>query len=95
MYDYELVAIVNPDASDEAVAGKIDGVSQLIAEWRGIVEGSEKLGKRRLAYPIKKHAEGIYALLRFKLEPSHIAALRDRLERDEEVLRYLVIKRSK
>jgi small subunit ribosomal protein S6 len=95
MYDYELVAIVNPEASDEAVAGKIDGVSQLIAEREGVVEESERLGKRRLAYPIKKHVEGTYALLRFKLEPSHIAMLRDTLERDEDVLRYLVIKRGK
>lgn len=95
MYDYELVAIVNPDASDEAVAGKIDGVSQLITEREGVVEESERLGKRRLAYPIKKHVEGTYALVRFKLEASHIAVLRDTLERDEDVLRYLVIKRGK
>ena len=95
MYEYELVAIVNPDASDEAVAGKIDGVSQLIAEREGVVEEKERLGKRRLAYPIKKYVEGTYALVRFRLEPSNIAVLRDTLERDEDVLRYLVIKRGK
>jgi small subunit ribosomal protein S6 len=95
MCDYELVAIVSPDASDEVVAGKIDGVSQLITERQGVVEESQRWGKRRLAYPIKKYIEGNYSLLRFKLEPADILALRQSLETDQDVLRYLVTKRSK
>jgi len=95
MCDYELVAIVSPDASDEIVAGKIDGVSQLITERQGVVEESQRWGKRRLAYPIKKYVEGNYSLLRFKLEPADILALRQSLETDQDVLRYLVTKRGK
>ena len=95
MCDYELVAIVSPDASDEVVAGKIDGVSQLITERQGVVEESQRWGKRRLAYPIKKYIEGNYSLLRFKLEPADILALRQSLETDQDVLRYLVTKRGK
>jgi small subunit ribosomal protein S6 len=95
MCDYELVAIVSPDANDEAVAGKIDGISQLITERQGVVEESQRWGKRRLAYPIKKYIEGNYALLRFKLEQADILALRLSLEADQDVLRYLVTKRNK
>ncbi len=95
MCDYELVAIVSPDASDEIVAGKIDGVSQLITERQGVVEESQRWGKRRLAYPIKKYVEGNYSLLRFKLDPADILALRQSLETDQDVLRYLVTKRGK
>ncbi|MBE9505227.1 MAG: 30S ribosomal protein S6 [Chloroflexi bacterium] len=95
MCDYELVAIVSPDASDEAVAGKIDGISQLITERQGVVEESQRWGKRRLAYPIKKYIEGNYTLLRFKLEQADILALRQNLEADQDVLRYLVTKRGK
>ncbi len=95
MCDYELVAIVSPDASDETVAGKIDDVSRLITERQGVVEDTQRWGKKRLAYPIKKYIEGNYALLRFKLEPADILALRQSLETDQDVLRYLVVKRSK
>ena len=95
MCDYELVAIVSPDASDETVAGKIDGVSRLITERQGVVEESQRWGKKRLAYPIKKYIEGNFALMRFKLEPADILALRKSLETDQDVLRYLVVKRSK
>lgn len=86
---------MSPDASDETFAGKIDGVSRLIADREGVVEESQRWGKKRLAYPIKKYIEGNYALLRFKLEPADILALRLSLEADQDILRYLVVKRSK
>jgi len=95
MCDYELVAIISPDASDEVVAGKIDGVSQAITARQGVVEEPEKWGKKRLAYPIKKYIEGNYNLVRFKLEPAYVSEIREILENDIDVLRYLVVKRSK
>jgi small subunit ribosomal protein S6 len=95
MCEYELVAIVSPDASDEVVAGKIDGVSQIISGRQGVVDETQRWGKKRLAYPIKKYIEGNYSLVRFKLEPAHIREVRDVLENDADVLRYLVVKRSK
>ena len=95
MCDYELVAIVSPEANDDAVAGKIDGVGQLIAGRQGVVDETQRWGKKRLAYPIKKYIEGSYALVRFKLEPSYILELREVLESDVDVLRYLVVKRGK
>jgi small subunit ribosomal protein S6 len=95
MCDYELVAIVSPEASDDTVAGKIDGVGQLIAGRQGVVDDTQRWGKKRLAYPIKKYIEGNYALVRFKLEPAYIREVRDVLESDVDVLRYLVVKRGK
>ncbi|MBN1153059.1 MAG: 30S ribosomal protein S6 [Dehalococcoidia bacterium] len=95
MCDYELVAIVSPDASDEVVAGKIDGVSQIITAREGVVDETQKWGKKRLAYPIKRYIEGNYHLVRFQLEPAYIREVRALLENDVDVLRYLVVKRSK
>lgn len=95
MCDYELVSIVSPEASDEVVANKIDGVTQLITGRQGVVDETQRWGKKRLAYPIKKFIEGNYSLVRFKLEPLYIRELRELLENDVDVLRYLVVKRSK
>ena len=94
MCEYEVVTIVSPDASEEVVAGKIDGVGQLITGHQGVVDDTQRWGKKRLAYPIKKYIEGNYSLVRFKLDPEHIRDLREILETDVDVLRYLVIKRS-
>jgi len=95
MCDYELVSIVSPAASDEVVANKIDGVTQLINGRQGVVDETQRWGKRRLAYPIKKYVEGNYSLVRFKLEPAYVREVRELLESDVDVLRYLVVKRSK
>jgi len=95
MCDYELVSIVSPEASDEVVATKIDGVTQLITGRQGVVDETQRWGKKRLAYPIKKYIEGNYSLVRFKLEPAYIREVRELLETDVDVLRYLVVKRSK
>jgi len=95
MCEYELVAIASPEASDEVVAGKIDGVSQIITGHQGVVDETQKWGKRKLAYPIKKYIEGTYTLMRFKVEPAYIGEVRQILETDADILRYLVVKRSK
>ncbi len=95
MCDYELVAIVSPEASDETVAGKLEDVSQVITGRQGVVDETQRWGKKRLAYPIKKYIEGNYSLMRFKLDSDHIREVREKLEGDVDVLRYLVIKRSK
>jgi small subunit ribosomal protein S6 len=95
MCEYELVAIASPEASDEVVAGKIDGVSQLITGHQGVIDETQKWGKRRLAYPIKKYIEGSYTLMRFKVEPAYIREVRAILESDVDILRYIVVKRSK
>ncbi len=95
MCEYELVAIASPESSDEVVAAKIDGVSQLITGHEGVVDETQKWGKRRLAYPIKKYIEGTYTLMRFKVEPAYIREIREILESDVDILRYLVVKRSK
>ncbi len=95
MCEYELVAIVSPDAGDEAVASKIDGVSQVITGRQGVIGDAQRWGKKRLAYPIKKYVEGNYSLLRFQIEPAYVREVREVLENDVDVLRYLVVKRSK
>lgn len=95
MCDYELVAIVSPDATDDAVATKLESVNQFIAERQGVVEETQRWGKKRLAYPIRKYVEGHYSLMRFQLAPDYVREVREVLENDLDVLRYLVIKRSK
>ena len=95
MCEYELVAILSPDASDEVVAGKIEGVGQLITGRQGVVDDTQRWGKKRLAYPIKRHIEGNYSLVKFQLEPAYVREIRAMLETDVDVLRYLVVKRSK
>ena len=88
--DYELVVIISPEVTDEAVDGVIGRISQFITESGGSVSNIERWGKRKLAYPIKHFLEGNYVLARFKLKPELSKGLEASLEISEEVFRHLL-----
>jgi small subunit ribosomal protein S6 len=89
---YELVVIINPELADEAVDGKVDGISRLISQQGGVVDSVDKWGKRKLAYPIKHFLEGSYVLLRCQMKPATGKELEASLRISEEVLRHLLVR---
>jgi small subunit ribosomal protein S6 len=87
---YEIVAVLRPDLDEEALSAALTRISQRITEHSGTVTSLERWGKRKLAYPVKKHRDGYYTLLVFTLEATHIAPLRQVLGLNEELLRFTV-----
>ena len=59
---YELVYVVSPDATDEQVADLHTQVEGIIQRMGGRLEKTESWGRRKLAYEIGRHKEGIYVL---------------------------------
>ena len=49
-------------------------------------------GRRRLAYPIKRHLEGNYVVSQIKLDPTQVPDLETNLRISEEVIRHLIVK---
>jgi len=92
MQNYELVTIISPEVDDERVLEVVDKMNQLISDKEGVVEGTERWGMKKLAYPIKRFMEGNYIVTRFKLEPKFVKELETNLRAAEEVLRHLVVK---
>lgn len=92
MRDYELVTIVSPEVEGEEMPKVVDKVNRFITDRDGIVEGTEQWGRRKLAYPVKRFAEGNYILTRFKLEPKLVKELEADLGAVEGILRHLVVK---
>ncbi|MCX7911779.1 MAG: 30S ribosomal protein S6 [Dehalococcoidales bacterium] len=90
--EYELVYILTPELADEALEARINSISQAITSRGGSIVSVDKWGKKKLAYPIKRHLEGHYVLTRFKLGPARCRELEANLRISEEVLRYLLIK---
>jgi small subunit ribosomal protein S6 len=85
---YEIVAVLRPDLDEEALGAALARISQRITEQGGSVTSLERWGKRKLAYPVKKHRDGYYALLVFTLEATRIASLRQVLGLNEDLLRF-------
>ena len=91
MYKYESVIIINPSVDEEKVKSLVDRFSELINK-NGKVEKVDTLGKKKLAYEVKKNKEGIYVVLYFEAEPSLIAELERNYRITDEVIKFIVVK---
>ena len=92
MQDYELTLIFKPEMEEEAVVSSVERIEQLVAQQGGVVSTVDRWGKRRLAYPIKKFVEGIYIIIRFQMEPQQVVEWEARVNIDDGILRFLVVK---
>lgn len=92
MHDYELVTIISPEVDENGVSEIIDKIGQAISNRGGVVDGTDKWGRRKLAYPVRKFMEANYILTRFKLEPKSIKEVEAEIGAWEDILRHLVVK---
>ena len=91
MNKYESVIIVNPNLEEESVKNLIKKFSDLI-NTDGNVTSVEEMGKRKLAYEIKKQKEGFYIVFKFEAKPELISELERNYRITDEVMKFIVIK---
>ena len=91
MNKYESVIIINPNLEGEAMKALVDKFSDLINS-DGKVASVNDLGKKKLAYPIKKQTEGNYVEFKFEAAPKLIAELERNYRITDEVIKFIVIK---
>ena len=92
MRDYELTVVFSPGIAEEDLPAEIERVNDLITHKGGVVGEVNKWGRKRLAYPIKKHREGNYVLTPLKLQPDAVPELEKNLQALEQILRYLLVR---
>ena len=92
MRNYELVTIISPDVDEEGVSKTIEKLDKSISDKGGTVGETNKWGRKKLAYPLKKFMEANYLLTRFNLEPKLVRELEREIKSWEGVLRFLVVK---
>src|SRR5581483_4882025 len=89
--DYELMIVVRPDIDDSQVKGAAERVQSLVTQRGGEITNVQQWGKRRLAYRIQHHAEGMYFVYRVRMEGDAAAEIEHELNLDEQVLRFIVV----
>ena len=95
MHQYELMVILDPEIDERTVAPSLDKFLNVIRNDGGTVDKVDIWGKRRLAYEIAKHGEGIYAIVDVKAEPATVSELDRQLNLNESVLRTKVLRTDK
>ena len=92
MRAYETTFILAPSLDAEGTQKEIDDIKGLITAGGGEITTEKEWGRRRLAFPIQNHAEGIYHILRFSLDSGKLPELDRHFKLNENVLRALVIR---
>jgi small subunit ribosomal protein S6 len=90
--DYELVVVLSPEIGDDVIGESLERLSQSITSRGGEVTEVNHWGRRRLAYPIKRHMEGNYVVSQIKLDPGQVPDLESNLRISEEVIRHLIVR---
>lgn len=89
---YELMFIVRPDMQDEDLDKLISTLQSAIPAADGVVKSVEKMGKRRLAYTVRRFHDGIYVLMVVEGGGAAIHELERRLRVTEPVIKFLTVR---
>ncbi len=92
MLKYETIFVTESTVTDEEIDDLVKGFEQLALSANGKVLKVEKWGKRRLAYPIKRHEEGSYILLVIECLPPLVKELDRRYRMNDRILRHLTVR---
>jgi small subunit ribosomal protein S6 len=89
---YELIYITPPESTEEALAELHQQVQTVVDRFGGTIEKTENWGRRKLAYEIAGHREGVYVLEVINGPAALTAELDRRLRVFDIVIRHMVVR---
>jgi small subunit ribosomal protein S6 len=89
---YETIFILRPTLNDQEISEAIDNYRDLLVRHGAEMIKQEDLGKKKLAYLIKKFQNGHYALFQYKAKAAAVDELERNFKISEDVLRFLTVK---
>jgi len=92
MRQYEIMTIIDPDVDERQIQPIVDKYSKIITDTKGTVDATDIMGRRHLAYPIKKKADGIYVVFNITAEPAAVSEMDRLMTIDEQFLRTKVMR---
>jgi small subunit ribosomal protein S6 len=89
---YEIMFIVRPDVEEADLDKLIEGFSANVTSGGGEIKSVEKMGRRRLAYTVRKFNDGFYVLLNVAAPGSLIGEIERRLRVSEPVIKFITVR---
>ena len=93
--DYELLAILYSELTNEEAEEQAQKVSDCITKINAVISKVEKWGKRRLAYAVKKSRKGYYLYTQFQADPFKIKDLDRSLKYLDIVNKHMIVLKTK
>jgi small subunit ribosomal protein S6 len=92
MANYEIMFIVNPNTADEEIDKINTQLEGIVTSGGGKIGKIEKMGKRRLAYPVDKFTDGFYVLFVLVANGAIVREMERRLRVMDSVIKYLTVR---
>jgi small subunit ribosomal protein S6 len=89
---YEVMFILRPDVAEEDADKLIAGFTSTVTHGGGVVKSIEKMGRRKLAYVVRKFADGNYVLLTIEASGPVVLELERRLRVTEPVIKFITVR---
>ena len=89
---YEIMFIVRPDVDDAELDKLVETFSGYVTGGGGAVKSTEKMGRRRLAYTVRRFNDGFYILLIVEAPASLISEVERRLRVNEQVIKFITVR---
>lgn len=86
MKKFETIIILRPDIAEEEREKIVNEIKDIVT-----VTNIEEWGKRKLAYPVKKHNEGYYILFEFEKELNEHSKLDSYYANNEAIIKHIIV----
>jgi small subunit ribosomal protein S6 len=91
---YELMFVLDPSLDEDSQSATMDKIQGVITSDGGSVDEVDPWGKRKLAYEVDDHKEGIYNVIQLHASPESIAELDRVLHITDAVIRYMLVRKD-
>ena len=92
MPQYEVIVVLDPALSDDAVDGETNQIRELVARLNGTVQEVQKWGKKRLAYEVRRRREAHYVFLKVEGPPALPAEVERHCRVTEPILKVMTVR---
>lgn len=89
---YDMVFLVTPEKDEEGTAGVVDEFRKLLSQSGAVLRKDESMGRRRLAFTIRKRNEATYHNFLFTGSTACVREVERKMRLSEDVLRYLTVR---
>lgn len=93
MNSYYLTLVLKPGMEEKERKALLDSMTKKLTQDDGKVSKEDLWGERELVYPIKKQTKGFYAHFEIEADPKNAKGLDKQLRLEEDILRYLLVRR--
>lgn len=93
MNKYEILYIIDNDIDNDAKSALVDRFSDLVVTLGGTVDGIDKWGTRKYAYPINYKTEGYYVLMNFTADATAPLEIERQMKITDSIIRQMIIRK--